>query len=77
MTTVLDTPDSIRAWQGISLKLGIRMYLRSGMTLRRSYTPANMRASATVFTGKTYARSRKGLEQALADMTEIYPDSEK
>lgn len=39
------------------------------ISLTRVATPANLRAIATEFTGKSYPRSRKGMEKALADLT--------
>ena len=38
------------------------------MSLTRVATPANLRSIASEFTGKSYPRSRKGLEKALADL---------
>ena len=41
------------------------------MMLTRGATPANLRAIATEFTGKSYPRSRKGMETALADLLAV------
>ena len=38
------------------------------MMLTRVATPSNLRNIATEFTGKSYPRSRKGMETALADL---------
>lgn len=62
------TGNAINWYQCKVLVTSIRMYLRSGMMLSRSATPANMRALATLYTGKTYTRSRKGLEMAMIDI---------
>jgi len=41
------------------------------MLLTRVATPARMRELATEYTGKKYARSSKGLSQALIDLKEL------
>jgi hypothetical protein len=41
------------------------------MMLTRVATPSNLRNIASEFTGKSYPRSRKGLETALADLLAI------
>ena len=48
----------------------IEMHLKYDGKFRmtRTATPSNLRAIASEFTGKPYARSRKGLETALADL---------
>lgn len=52
-------------------KQGLEAVLRNGMQLSRNATPANLRLIASSFTGKTYRRSRKGLETALADVSAL------
>ncbi len=49
---------------------GMKMHLRTGGKLRltRTATPARLRAIATEYTGKSYARSQKGMETALSDL---------
>lgn len=53
--------------------MAMQMHLKSGgkMMLTRVATPSNLRAIATEFTGKSYPRSRKGMETALADLLAI------
>lgn len=46
----------------------IKLYLKTGMLTTRGATPTTLRAIATEYSGKPYARSRKGLEKALADL---------
>ncbi len=70
-TVVLSTPSAIDRWYVASLYHGIVLYLKTGMMARRGYTPANMREAATIQTGKTYARSRKGLIQAGRDVAPL------
>lgn len=52
---------------------GIEIHLKTGgkMSLTRIATPANLRAIATEYTGKSYPRSKKGLEAALADLKKV------
>lgn len=47
------------------------LYLKTGMKVNRAYTPTNMTAVVSEYTGKTYARSRTGLEEAYADLLTI------
>jgi len=70
-TICIDTPAGIDRWYLLSLYHGIALYLKTGMMARRGYTPTNMRAAATVQTGKQYARSRKGLIQAGRDVAPL------
>jgi hypothetical protein len=73
---VLDQPHQISAMRGICCKMAIKTHLKFNgrMMLTRTATPARLRAIASEFTGKPYARSRKGLEKAYADLLEIFPD---
>lgn len=59
-------------------KQGIQMYLKSNgrMQLTRMATPAVLGSIATEFTGVTYARSRKGMEKALADLNKLFAAKE-
>lgn len=68
MTTITGT--AVLGFRGACLIQALECYLRSNgrMQLTRIATPANMQAIASEFTGKHYARSRKGLEEALLDM---------
>jgi len=71
MTMILDTPEQIDSYRRAVLVRAVRMYLDRGMLMTRNATPANMRKWVSEYTGKKYARSRKGLEQALIDITSI------
>jgi hypothetical protein len=46
----------------------LELYIRTGMKANRLYTPTNMRNAASGITGKTYARSQKGLKAAAEDL---------
>lgn len=67
------TGNAILGFRGIILIQSLKCHIESNgrMRLTRMATPTNMRAIASEFTGKPYARSRKGLEQALADMLQL------
>jgi hypothetical protein len=64
------TGNAILGFRGVVLMHSLKLYIQTNgrMQASRVATPSNMRAIATEFTGKVYARSRKGLVQALADM---------
>ena len=51
----------------------IKIHLQTGgkMRMTRMATPSRLRQIATEYTGKPYARSKKALEQALADLTAV------
>lgn len=70
MTVVLDRPEQIDAFRINVVIRCIETHIRTGgkMRLTRMATPANLRATASEYTGKTYPRSTKGLETALADL---------
>lgn len=55
------------------------LYIKTGMKASRVATPSNIREIVSGYTGKEYARSRKGLEQAVADgkelMQHVLPDN--
>ena len=65
--------DKVRFLRLLTVIQGIKMHLKSGgkMRLTRTATPALLRQVAAEFTGKPYARSRKGMEQALADLEAV------
>lgn len=67
-TTV--TGNAILGMRGMYCLQAIEVYLSSGgrMQLTRVATPANLRAIASEFTGKKYARSQKGLTKARDDL---------
>lgn len=56
---------------------GIDLYLRTGLRAARNYTPGNMRAKVSEWTGKTYPRSRAGLEQAGKDLAAWLEEAKK
>lgn len=65
--------NAINWYQVLVLKSGIEMYVKHGIIPRRGFGPAQMRQLATAYTGVTYPRSRKGLLQALTDISAIIP----
>lgn len=69
--TTLDTPEQIHAYRMLVLIKSIETYTKTGMRLTRVATPARMRELASEYTGKKYARSSKGLNQALMDLKAI------
>lgn len=66
-----DVEVSIEAYRLVVLMAGIKLYLRSGIRPARNVTPRVMRSVAGEYTGKTYPASRKGLETALDDLTNL------
>jgi hypothetical protein len=69
--TVVITGEGIPTYAMMVVTKGIEFYLKYGRLLNRSYTPTNMRAYVSRYTGKSYARSRKGLEKAYVDLVEV------
>jgi hypothetical protein len=67
--TSLTTPAQIDAYRCSVICRAIGLYLKTGMQVNRMYTPKAMRSVASEYTGVGYARSRKGLEAAHADLT--------
>ena len=67
----LTTPEQIDTFRAKVILQAIKFYLSTGMQVNRMYTPANMKRAASEYTGKTYPRSRKGLEQAYNDLLGI------
>lgn len=61
--------DAVSVFAATAVIGGMRMFLRCGMLANRAYTPQAMRDFTARVTGKHYARSRKGLETAMADLT--------
>lgn len=68
---MLTTPEQISAFRIAVIQKAIDLYLRTGIRASRAYTPAAMRRAASGITGNAYNRSRKGLEQANADLVEV------
>jgi hypothetical protein len=54
----------------ITVIKAMEIHIKTGgkMMLTRVATPANLRNIASEFTGKSYPRSAKGMEKALADL---------
>lgn len=64
------TGPAIDVFRAKVVNSAIKLYLNTGMQANRAYTPQAMRSVASEYTGKTYPRSRKGLETAHKDLTE-------
>lgn len=64
------TGNAVLGYRGVVVLHAIKLYLSTnGRVLpTRGVGPKQMRAIASEYTGRAYARSRKGLELALADM---------
>lgn len=71
------TGDAIGGFRGVVILSAAKLYLSTGMMANRSYTPANMRAAISQYTGKQYPRSRKGLEKAVADLQALKDKADK
>lgn len=67
-STIFVGPDATKLVQATAVKAGIEFYLKTGMKLNRAYTPTNLLAVASKFSGKTYKRGRRGLAEAAADL---------
>lgn len=67
------TGVGIHAYRLTALEQAMKLYLDTdgAMRLTRVATPKAMREIASEYTGVTYARSRKGLRQALADVSAL------
>ena len=67
------TGNAILGMRGFYCMQGLEMYDKYGSNfqLTRGATPGVLRAIATEFTGKVYARSKKGMKQALEDMVAL------
>jgi hypothetical protein len=58
-------------WFAVRVVLSaMTLYLRTGMMVNRSYTPQAMRDFSTRHTGKSYPRSKKGLDTAARELAE-------
>jgi hypothetical protein len=69
--TVLAAPSQIDRFRAVVVCSAMKMYLDHGIKVNRMYTPENMRNVASEYTGKVYARSRKGLVTAHADLAAL------
>ena len=70
---VLDTPVQIEAFRIRVIQSAMKLYLDHGIRASQMATPQNLRELTSKLTGKAYARSRKGLEQAQTDLLTLYP----
>jgi hypothetical protein len=70
--TAFTGKDEVNTFVLIALKNAIKLYVNTGMKANRAYTPANMLAKASEFTGKTYKRGQ--LQIAYDDLQAIYED---
>lgn len=61
-----DTPEAINRYVMVTLKRGIKLYLKTGMKPNRLWTPANMLKTASKYTKKVYKRGQ--LQQAHDDL---------
>ena len=68
---VLDTPEQISNYRMAVVIRSIELYLKTKTKMTRNATPANMRTWASEYTGNKYARSTKGLQNALNDLLEL------
>lgn len=66
--TSFNGPEAVNLFACIAVKHALKLYIKTGMKANRDYTPANMKAFVTRHTGKDYARSAKGLQQAHDDL---------
>jgi hypothetical protein len=65
MSEVLDGP---RLYQALAVRSGLRA-LQKGFKLNRAYTSTNCRRTAGNITGKKYPAGKKGIQQAIDDLT--------
>jgi hypothetical protein len=74
---VLTTPEQINMLRLSMIIKAMEIHIKTDgrMKLTRTATPANLRVMASEYTGKTYPRSRNGLEMALNDLKTIWNDA--
>lgn len=65
-----ETPAEIFLHERLLIHNAIGVYLRTGLRVN-DFTPAMLRNMAGKFTGKAYPQSRKGLEAAYRDLSEL------
>lgn len=67
------TGNAIFGMRALYCLQGLKLYAKYGTSfkLTRGATPKVLREVATEFTGRTYPRSKKGMTQALEDMTAL------
>lgn len=66
--TTMITGNATLGYAALTCYHGMKLYLKHGIKPSRHHTPAAMRHTASQFTGKVYAKSRKGMETAMADL---------
>lgn len=69
--SIHDGPLAIERLRLITAKHALSTYLRTGMQLTRNGAQMAIKNVIEPITGKTYKRSRKGKEEALADCEEL------
>lgn len=67
---ILAGDSSVRLYQAMAVRAGLKACLH-GLRLNTAYTPKNCLLTATKFTGKTYGRGKKALQQAYDDLTVV------
>jgi hypothetical protein len=61
----------------ITLKHGLQLWIRHGIKANTRWTVTNMLRTISNYTGKTYKRSKKGQEEALADIIVVIEGSKQ
>ena len=67
MSAILTTFQQ-RRFNMAQVKVALRLYLNTGMLPHYRVTLTKLLAQATQYTKRTYPRSRKGCELAMADL---------
>ena len=67
MTMIADTPEAITVYQILVIKQALKL-LHRGIKPNRAYTISATLASASRFTGHSYAKSRKACLMAIDDI---------
>lgn len=65
---MINTPEQIQAFRLVSLKIGLQLYLKSGLRPNRNWTLSAMLRNIGEATGQTYPTSHKAALQAIADI---------
>ena len=68
---MLTTTEQINVFRAKVILSAMKLYLKTGMKANRLYTPTNMRNAVSEMTGILYPNSRRGLEMAYGDLTEL------
>lgn len=67
--------DQVAAVRALTIRKAIQMWVKHGIKANRAYTPSAMARAAGDITGKTYASSKKSLNQAVDDIAAKYPEA--